>query len=227
MKPTTFATIALVICICATCYPDKSQQLISSGKIEYSISYLNKDLDSKMIELLPKQMRLLFNEDQAINYIDGFLGFYKINTITNFNTRKCMTLLKVFDKHYIFKGRRDELMCCFDDMKGMEIQETGEVKDIAGLPCKRAVIKLPGTDETFDIYYTGEINLKHPNATNPYKNIDGVLMEFELHLLFLKMRFTAENFQPHVTSVSQVEIPGNSKEISRDQMTQILSRLLD
>ena len=119
-------------------------------------------------------MKLIFNENEAINNIEGFLGFYKLDAITNFHTRKCSTMLKIFDKNYLFKGKRDEMMCCFDSMDEMVITETEETKNIAGFNCHKAKYTCHRIRTTFDIYYTGEIDLKHPNATNPYRKIDGV-----------------------------------------------------
>jgi GLPGLI family protein len=172
-------------------------------------------------------MKLMFNEKQASNIIEGFMGMYKLNVFTNFHSRKCSTILKVFDKNYVLKGGRNEQMCCFDAMEGMEIEETKDTKIIAGFNCKKAIIRLPGRNETFTIYYTEEIALKHPNSTNPYSDINGVLMEFELNLLYLRMRFVAEKFQSCDEAELLPKFPDNSKEVSRNQMTEILNRLLE
>jgi len=179
------------------------------------------------MELLPKKMKLFFNEKQAANHIEGFMGFYKLNAITDFHSRKCSTILKILDKNYLFKGRRDEQMCCFDAMEDMRINETPETKVIAGFTCKKSIVHLPSTGESFTIYYTDEIALRHPNSTNPYKNVDGVLMEFELNLLDLRMRFVAEKFHDLNVGTSLNKIPDNMKVVNRDQMTQILHKLME
>lgn len=155
------------------------------------------------------------------------MGIYKLNAFTNFQTRKCSTVLKVLDKHYMFKGSRDEQMCCFDMMEGMHVQETDETKIIAGFLCKKAIISLPSTHETFDIYYTEEITLKNPNSTNPYKEIKGVLMEFELQLLYLKMRFVANNYQKIESNNFNAGLNENGRQVTRWQMTQILRKLME
>ena len=219
--------VLLVLPIVSSCGYGRKQGGIESGRIDYNITYLNEDLDKKTLEVLPRKMKLVFNDKEAVNNIEGFLGFYRLEAFTNFHTRKCSTLLKVFDKHYLFTGKKDEMMCCFDAMKGMEIRETGETKQIAGLQCKKAHVILPSSHSTFDIYYTGEIRLKHPNATNPYYMVEGVLMEFELRLLYLNMRFTAEKFQPMADKSDESSVPENTRNISRDQMTEILGRLME
>jgi GLPGLI family protein len=200
---------------------------VTSGRIDYKITYLNNDLDKKTKNILPSRMKLIFDHKHAANNIEGFMGIYKLNAYTNFHTRKCSTILKILDKHYLFKGSREEEMCCFDTMEDMVIEETSETKVIAGFNCKKAIVRLPSQNEQFIIYYTNEIKLKHPNSTNPYKKIAGVLMEFELKLLYLHMRFEAEKYQALDDYSITPKINENSKQVSRNQMTQILNKLME
>jgi hypothetical protein len=223
----TYLLPALLLPLMVSCSGRDSGGRISSGRIDYRITYLNDDLDKKTLEVLPKKMKLVFNEKQALNNIEGFLGFYKLDAYTNFHTRKSSTLLKVLDKQYLFTGKKDEIMCCFDPMDGMEIRVTEETRKIAGLNCHKATVYLPSDSTTFDIYYTGDIKLKHPNSTNPYYQVEGVLMEFELKLLSLRMRFTAEKFQPASRVPVKEDLPENIRDVSRDQMAEILAKLLN
>jgi GLPGLI family protein len=227
MKYSNVSLFLVLLVLTSSCSNTEKKDRITSGRIDYMITYLNDDLDNKTMELLPKKMRLVFNEKQAANNIEGFLGFYKLNAITDFHTRKCSTILKILDKHYMFKGRRDELMCCFDEMADMQINETQETKEIAGFTCKKSIVHIPSTGESFAIYYTDEIALRHPNSTNPYKKVNGVLMEFELNLLHLRMKFVAEKFHDLNMEGQFSKIPDNMKVISRDQMTQILNKLME
>ena len=217
----------LITLLLSSCGLKSNQKGFDSGRIDYKITYMNANLDKKMLEILPKRMKLIFNQKEAINNIEGFLGFYKLEALTNFRSRKCSTLLKVIDKNYLYKGKHDEMMCCFNSMDEMVITETEETKNIAGFNCHKAIIYLPSTNSTFDIYYTGDINLKRPNSTNPYRKIDGVLMEFELTLLHLRMRFSAEKFQPVADIPEEYNLPKSTRTIDRDEMTRILNKLLE
>ncbi len=227
MQSKQIISIAVSILLLASCRHETDKAGISSGRIEYRITYLNNNIDDKTLELLPRKMKMEFNERKAANVIEGFMGLYKLESVTDFQTRKCSTMLKLFEKSYLFKGKRDELMCCFDDMEGMEITRTTETKSIAGFNCRKAVIFLPSSQKSFEVYYTGDINLRHPNVSNPYRKIDGVLMEFELNMVYLKMRFSAEKFLP-LTELTGISDPRRTfRTITRDQMTELLSRLVD
>jgi GLPGLI family protein len=227
MKKLLAALLIFLAILVVSCSGKGDQSGITSGKIDYRITYLNDDLDKKTRNILPSRMKLIFDDKQASNNIEGFMGMYKLNAFTNFHTRKCITVLKVLDKHYLFKGKKDEQMCCFDTMDDMVIRKTDETKKIAGFTCRKAIITLPSKNETFTVYYTDEITLKRPNSTNPYHKIDGVLMEFELKLLDLRMRFEAEKFQPLENHDLNPKLKNNSIQVNRTQMTQILNKLME
>jgi len=226
MKKLPVKLAILLSVLSVSCRNQADHAGITSGRIDYQITYLNDDLDKKTRNILPSKMKLYFNNKHASNNIEGFMGMYKLNAFTNFHTRKCSTLLKVFDQHYTFKGSRDEQMCCFDTMDDMEITETDETKMIAGFECRKAIVRLPSSNELYNIYYTNQITLKHPNATNPYRKIKGVLMEFELKLVHLNMRFVAESYHNLDSSDIEPRLNDECKQVSRSQMTQILNKLL-
>ncbi|MFO7656915.1 MAG: hypothetical protein R6W78_07595 [Bacteroidales bacterium] len=218
---------ALVLLITG-CTKQKNEGVFNSGRIDYKITYLENNLASISPNMLPKKMKLEFNQDYSTNVIEGFMGIFRLNNITYFKHKKCSTLLEILNKSYIYYGKRGDEMCCFESMEGMDITYTGETKTIAGLNCQKAIVTLNKTNEKFDVYYTNDINLIDPNITNPYRKIDGVLMEFQLSLAGLKMRFTAENFDNSVEdTVEKPVLPKNSNEVSRDQMAHIINKLME
>ena len=211
-----------------TCKRDIYEGKYNSGLIEYKITYLENELKEISPGLLPKKMKLEFSPDYSTNIIEGFMGFFKLSNHTNFKHKKCITLLEVLNKKYLFKGKRGESMCCFDENPDMEVEYTDEIKEIAGLKCKKVIVTLPDQSDTFDIYYTNEISIAKPNSTNPYYQIDGVLLEFQLKLAYLKMQFTAEKFVPFQNNKSkEFSVPDNCREVSREEMTYIIKRLME
>jgi hypothetical protein len=217
-----------VLLILASCKKDTYSGKYENGLIEYKISYIENELKQISPALLPKKMKLEFSPDYSTNTIEGFMGFFKLSSITNFNHKKCSTILEVLNKKYLFKGKKGESMCCFDENPDMEIEFTDDIKVIAGLNSKRVIIELPDKGETFDVYYTDEIAIEDPNSTNPYNQIDGVLMEFQLKLDYLKMKFVAEKFVPAQNNkIKKIKKQSDYQEVSREQMTYIIKRLLE
>ena len=187
--PLLFFTILL-----SSCRKKELPGIYENGRLEYRITYLNSEQGNFDPSLLPRKMVLEFNEDFCTNTIDGFMGMFRLGNLTYFNKRKSTTYLKVLDKNYIFKGGKNELMCCFDVFENMIIEKDTITKVLAGLKSKHALVTIPITQDTFDIYYTYDIALENPNITNPYLNIDGVLTDFVLFMGPYKMKFEAQKF---------------------------------
>jgi hypothetical protein len=217
-----------VLLILTACKKDTYSGKYENGLIEYKITYLQNELKDISPALLPKKMKLEFNPHYSTNTIEGFMGFFKLNSHTNFKHKRCSTILEVLNKKYLFKGKKGESMCCFDENPDMEIEFTNDTKEIAGLKGRRVIITLPEKGETFDIYYTDEIAIESPNSTNPYHQIEGVLLEFQLKLEFLKMKFTAERFVPSEhAEIKKIGDQTNYYEVTREQMTYIIRRLME
>ena len=159
--------------------------------------------------------------------MEGFMGMYKLNSITYFRPKKCITLLRVPKYSFLYTGKKGEPMCCFDPLDNMIVQRTDETKEILGFRCRKADISFPDSDYTYSVYYTNDFNIKNPNSTNPYKKIEGVLMEFELNMYYFRLHFSADKFLPVAKNDINFSIPKNYKELSRDQMCRLLGRYLE
>jgi hypothetical protein len=218
--------LAILISGCIACANKKHEGIYKQGRIDYKITYLNADNGNFNPSLLPKKMVLEFNEKFCTNSIDGFMGFFRLSNFTVFGKKKSTTFLKVLDKSYIFYGTRQELMCCFDTFKDMIIETDTITRVYAGLKSQYAKATIPSTGDVFEIYYTHDINLDHPNVTNPYLDIDGVLTDFVLYMGPYKMRFEAQKFDPNISPTELTEIPKDASKVSREEMVYALDRLM-
>ena len=71
---------------------------------------------------------------------------------------------------------------------------TDETKKICGYLCNCVKVTFPDNgNKRYKIWYTKEINIKDPNKSTPYEQIDGVLMDFVFLFDNVEMHFSAEN----------------------------------
>jgi hypothetical protein len=217
----------VIVGIFLSCNSKRNEGLYDEGKLEYKITYLNAESDHYDPSFLPKKMTLVFNQEFSINQIDGFMGFFKLGNMTYFRKKKIRTHLKVLDKNYAFKGGRNDMMCCFDCMKGMIVKEDTATYLFAGLASKKATVSFVENQDTFSVFYTNQIKLAHPNQTNPYNQIEGVLTSFRLNMGPYLMQFNAIKFDPAYDVVKEMEIPKEAVEVNREEMITILARLME
>jgi hypothetical protein len=216
-----------VVGLLFSCSDPFKKGIYDQGRLEYKITYLNAEEDNYDPSFLPKKMTLQFNQDFSINQIDGFMGFFKLGNITYFRNKKVKTHLKVLDQNYAFLGNRNEMMCCFDCMDGMVMKEDTTTYTFAGLESKRVIISFKDKKDTFSVYYTNDINLAHPNVTNPYHKIDGVLTNFRLTMGPYLMEFKATKFDPEKPPREEMLIPDQAQKVDRAEMVVILNRLME
>jgi hypothetical protein len=219
--------IIFILLIVISCGDKKPKGSYTEGKLEYKITYLNAKQDNYDPSFLPKKMILEFNQDLCIFRIDGFMGMFRLGNVTYFKKHKVRTHLKVLDKNYSFNGSRNEMMCCFDCMDGMIVNEDTTTVITAGLKSKKATINFKDGQEPFDILYTYDIQLNKPNSTNPYRKIDGVLTNFRLKMGPYLMQFSASKFTPDIDADTDMEIPSEATEVDREELVAILGRLME
>jgi hypothetical protein len=221
-------TVCLIsLLITGGCRKNPEKREITCGRLEYRITYETDSAHQKLVDLLPHRMKLVFNQDSALNIMEGFMGMYRLNSVSYFRTKKCSTLLKIPKYAFLYTGKRGEPMCCYDPMDNMIVHRTSETKDILGFNCRKATITFPDSNYSYSVFYTNDIDIRNVNATNPYRKIEGVLMEFELNMYYFRMRFTADKYITDSKNDAHFTVPANYQELTREQMTQLLGRYLE
>ena len=69
-------TVCLISLLIATgCRKKPEKPEITHGRLEYRIAYETDSAHRKLVDLLPHRMKLVFNQDSAINIMEGFHGY--------------------------------------------------------------------------------------------------------------------------------------------------------
>ena len=85
---------------------------------------------------------------------------------------------------------------------------TKQKKVIAGYNCNKVeVVPDDKSIPPFDVYYTDELDIKDPNFASPYKEIKGVLMEYQLKKFGLEMRFEAKSVRKELIEDKYFQVP--------------------
>ncbi len=201
---------------------------MTEGRIEFQITYQQQEIGGFSASLLPAKMIMEFRDNMVKNTIQGGMGFFNLVNVSDLNNYQFVTYLKFIDKKYIFKWDKNETPCCFGLMDEMNIEFTGETKEIIGLACKNAIASFPdGGIESFDIWYTDELQLHKPNGNSPFQKIPGVLLEFNTILGNANMHMVAMRFDGTRIPARIFDLPKNYTQVSKLEMETILNALLD
>lgn len=170
-------------------------------------------------------MEIFFKENNTISSIEGSMGLFKMAQIYNADRNKYSTLLKIWNKRYMYEIKADKSKPDFGILKNLKIELTEGSKEIAGYNCKRALAYLKGQSNPLELYYTDEILIDEPNAHNPYTEIKGVLLEFYLYINDIQMHLLADRIENTVVDSTSFLIPPGYKPVTKREMEKIISKL--
>lgn len=184
--------VASVIALTGYSCRDKGDKNINQGEIHYSIEY-HGAVGIMPKEVMPRNLIVSFKANKILFDISAPFGNSGILNLSNPEKGIYDTYISLLTWRYFYSATPGEDPPGFDAMKGMVIRKTSKTGMICGFNCKNAEVTLPGnSDRIFQIWYTNEINVKNPNASTPFREIDGVLMNFFFLMGTAEMHFSAE-----------------------------------
>jgi hypothetical protein len=218
-----FLFLVFVLNSLNSCSLKPEKEKISEGEIEYFIEYLDNERENPFIMLLPRKMTTSFSNNSSHTKIEGFFGTFKLTYILDYANQKNYTLLQIMDKKYVYQADINNPAFGYKNMKNTHLQYDQQQKTIAGYDCKRVVASFNDEEiKDIEIYYTNEINLDKPNLNNPFREIDGVLLEFSVKLVGINMKFKANKISPKKVNPRLFEIPNGFTRITLTEMEKIV-----
>lgn len=221
-----YLILFLIIPLAFSC-KKKSTGDIRQGVIEYKIIYLQEEIGNFSTGVLPQTMEVIYKQDKVKNTIEGALGFFHLINIADLDKMTNTTFLKFIDKKYVYEGKKSEEPCCFGQFEGMKITITDETKEIMGLECTKAIASFNNSEkQSFPLYFSTEIGVPNPNATSPFKDIPGVLLEFQTKLGNSDIIMIAQRHESIVIDDKEFSHLQNYRTVNRTDMEVIFNALL-
>jgi hypothetical protein len=215
--------IAILFAVSGYSCKDRGGKYIDQGEIHYNINYIGDFGVPK--EFLPKNLIISFKNDKILYNMSG-LGNSGIYNLTNPEKGIYDTYFSIPPVRYYYAGVQGESYPGFSRMEGMVLTKTSRTAIICGYNCQNAEVTfLSSGDITYNIWYTNEIKIKNPNASNPFNQIDGVLMNFFFFIGTSEMHFTAESVYEKRISEETFDRKAKFVRISKEDITKLINRL--
>lgn len=178
------------------------------------------------MDLMPSSMVVKFKENKTLMEITSPIGNNGIYNLTDLDNNTIYTYVRFLNIKYYFEGETGLSPPGVDPMEDMRLEKTGEIKNISGLNCKHVLAKLPGYDHNFDIWYTDEIDIKDPNNSTPFMDIDGVLLKFFYKMGNMMIEFEATNVYERDIPDKDFQQSDKFLRISREDMDRFISKMI-
>lgn len=209
-----------------SCKNEKDFNKITEGIIEYEIHYSCDSASMVPVQFLPKTMVMRFNQNHASYRIEDMMGIFCITNITNLSRRTHISTIKIFDKKYKYEGKKGEVPVFFKQDALYAVEQLNDTVTVAGVACNKSIVTDIKERRKFEVDYSNEFVIKHPNINTPYSDIDGILMKFEIDLGKMRLGLTAKKIIPSSVNNSSFNVSDEYKEINQEKMRDIIATML-
>lgn len=212
---------ACILLGCHGCIDDPKGP--KEGIITYDITYPKPAADPFDQQMMPSEMTMKFKNDKSLTTLNFGMGFIKMTYLSDNENKTITELNKFMGKKRAYIAAISDLDYLLKDVPPYKIHFI-EKQDtvIATYKCKKAIVHVQSKEPyDFVIYYTKDIELKDPNWCTPFKEIKGVLMEYQVEQYNIIMRFTAKKVELIEQDDADFTMPSDFKVVSRKDMDEI------
>lgn len=213
--------VAFLFCLAAYIFIGCSHDLfhggISEGTIEYKIVVL--DSANPMAKMAPDKMTVKFKNNVSYAEIVAGMGLFETCFINDEPNKKLTQMVRMLNKKWAYIADTAAINKELRSDVQFTVTETSETKVIAGYTCKKAIGKCSdGKTPDVELYYTNDIKLEQPNWATPFKDIQGVLLQYRIAKYGFYMEFTADKVAPEKVDETLFKLPPDYKMITKQQL---------
>lgn len=212
--------------IVASCHINLGKKGIQEGTLKYKITYLQSEKENPIVSLMPGYLQMSFKDNSVRMDVEGWMGIFKSTFIRQYDLNRSVNMLKMMNKkyYYVCSGSTDFMgMQTYNDVS---VSFDDEMKKILDFDCKHARVTADSGQLVFDLYYTTDIAIEAPNNQSPFKEIPGVLMEFQIKINGISMYLEAAEIKEVDIPDEEFKIPDNYEEVAKDTIDKIFSGLI-
>jgi GLPGLI family protein len=173
-------------------------QKIFKGRIVYNITYAGSNIDLAELGELPSQSVIVTKKNLVRNEMSGPNASMSQIKISDGNNKKISVMLDILREKYVIHKTAQEIATMLKNMPQPELEFTSETREILGYNCKRVIARITderGVEHVSDVYYTDQIDGHAFNFDSYFHEIPGLILEYELRVGQLNIKYTAESIK--------------------------------
>lgn len=176
------------------------------GKIVYDVVIEGEDINPMMQAMMPSEVTCYFGNNKTCMVISAAMNMMETKLISDAENFKYTTLVSAMGRKIAMVLDKDQVKENYSDRVNLKVVHTNEVKEIAGISCRQVMVT-DSTQNTYPVYYTNELAIDDPNWSSPFRDIDGMLMEYSIRFGGMVMNLKAKKIENVQHDPSMFEIP--------------------
>jgi len=191
---------------------------ISEGVLHFELSYPYYE-DAFMASIMPDEMEMTFKNNVYRNHVSQG-GLFSSTVIADCNNETLILLLDLGPKRIyclLDKSLTDTMLLNYPTP---DILRLNEFDSISGAFCEKKSAIFDHLEDGYDVelFETADIDIKNSNWCNQYKEIEGVLLGYEIEQFGIQARMIATKLDSVEVNDSIFNIPQGFKEVTLDRM---------
>ncbi len=190
---------------------------ISEGIITYDLTYPYLK-DSFMQGMMPKKLTMEFKNNVYKNSIESAMFG---TSLVSFCEDSSLLFMMHFGKKYYYAELDAALKDSMISINPVpDIVDLKTTDSLAGFLCHKYMGVFDNLEDGYDgdIYECKDIDIKNSNWCNPFDELEGVLLGYEINQFGLQMRFRATEVKDTIVSDSVFMVPPNYKKVSLERI---------
>jgi hypothetical protein len=208
-----------------SCKNNSESKAESTSDSEGVIEFETKAVDNQhpMASLAPSSATLKYKDRHFVMEMSSF-GF-NTSIFGDLENKTMTQTIKFFDLKQACLEKEPDIKKENDDYK-LNIQETKETKQIAGLKCYKLKVSLVDSPQvTFDAYYTKDLGTGDFNKLTPYAQVKGMLIDYRAKRMGMEMHFKAKEFKKVSVDDESFTIPKDVNFVSKETIRKTVNPL--
>lgn len=200
----------------------------NEGLITYDVSY--PYYDGSMGNIMPSEMTLYFKDDVYASELSS--GGFFMNKFLVDNKKKTLThQVKTIGTKAICYVNEQSIENMLGEFPDFDIIYTEQSDSVAGFLCKKAIAIFHDVSHPdMVIYYTDAkavSGMNNSNWCNQFREIPGVLLQYEIQQFGLRTRFTARSFEKIEVPEGALDVEEGFTEVGVEDMLAIMKLLFE
>jgi len=200
---------------------------VSDGKegiIHFELTYIDGENSNPIITFLPNTMTYAFKNGQTIQKVEGWGGVFKMIGMSDTKKDSVTALMKILGEKFKYQCRLGEDSFGYEPLEGCKIKYVNGTKEIAGYKCKRAIATYK--DQKFELYYTEDIKIENANWNTPFKDVKGVLLEYQISMFKINTKIVATKVDKIKVDDSEFDIPNDYTSVKKEKIEETVYKFM-
>ena len=196
------------------------------GVIIYNVDYPEVDKENIMYAMLPKKVALTYRGNTYKTVVGVKAVGFNTTIISDTDDRNLTAVFELGGKKLFSEMSADEVDVFLNEFPEVDYSDSSTVSSSLNLQCIHTSAILGDLTRKTEIVHSTEIPIENPNWCNPYKQIDGTLLKYEIQYYGVLMSFEAVSVvQDTILPKDEFEIPKNFQHVSYEKIKEELTKL--